>query len=343
MTVTIPVCRGFTHPFLFLVRNTLRTPSNHTVARPTLTTSPCLPPTLARQQRNLSLFRALRQKTTKPIATKSSKPNATSTKLKPLANAISQPNQPPLGFAHRLAAKSSPTTLYESSSQRLFAASSYTAGAFCFGCALVNSWFNVYNLPEGVSPFVPVGFGIVAIAFTALGTLFALRPSLIIQSIKILPSSQTKAPQTTPGLPQVMLELVVRRNAPFPLPFHKMRVRPDEVVLPNRMMQRQPVLTEQQKDAQRLADIKRRREEREYEMDHIMTAPFRDGGKAGSMIWTSIRRGLTGEGFMPVFVQGTQLKLDINGGYALENGQALDRIVKIEPNLDRAQLSSKGF
>ncbi|KAI0166651.1 hypothetical protein GGR57DRAFT_33057 [Xylariaceae sp. FL1272] len=342
MTVPMPVCRGFTHPFLSLVRNTLRTSSSLNIARPAITTSSCLPSTLARQQRNLSMFRALRQKTTKPIAPKPSNPKSTKATLKPLANAISQPSQPALGFAHRLAAKSSPTTLYESSSQRLFAASSYTAGAFCFGCALVNSWFNVYNLPAGVSPYVPVGFGIVAIAFTALGTLFALRPSLIIQSIKVLPSTQTKTPSTTRALPQVMLEIVVRRNAPFPLPFHKMRVRPDEVVLPNRMMQRQPVLTEQQRDAQRLADIKRRREEREYEMDHIMTAPFRDGGKAGSMIWASIRRGLTGEGFMPVFVQGTQLKLDVNGGYALENGQALDRIVKIEPNLDRAQLSSKG-
>ncbi|KAJ2974594.1 hypothetical protein NUW58_g8612 [Xylaria curta] len=106
------------------------------------------------------------------------------------------------------------------------------------------------------------------------------------------------------------------------------------------MQHRPVVLSQEAMVAKRLEDAKRRKEEREYELDHLMTAPFRDAGRALGLLG-KLRRGLTGEGFAPVFIKGVQYKLDIEGGYALENGQVLDRLVKIQPDPSLARLQSE--
>ncbi|KAJ8122649.1 hypothetical protein ONZ43_g1207 [Nemania bipapillata] len=243
-------------------------------------------------------------------------------------------------YAQRLAMKSQPTTLYEAASQTGFLISSYGAAFFCLGSAGINSWFNVYNLPPGISSWVPVGFGVVSFVFAALGTVFALRPSSIIRSVKVLPNP---ALQKAPGSPKeaVTLEITARRIAPIPLPLKRLKVAPDHVVMVNRMNHRPVVLSREQLAAKRIEDEKRRKERRQYELDHIMTAPFRDARRASSTLFDSIRRSLTGEGFAPIFINGVKYKLDIEGGYALENGQILDRIVKIQPDPRLARMQSE--
>lgn len=47
-------------------------------------------------------------------------------------------------------------------------------------------------------------------------------------------------------------------------------------------------------------------------------------------ILSNFRRGVTGEGFAPIEVDGLKFKLDITDAYVLEEGRALDRLVKIE-------------
>ncbi|RYC58354.1 hypothetical protein CHU98_g7850 [Xylaria longipes] len=331
MTSPMPQCRGFTHPFVLLVRSTLRSRSSlesytrSTISLSRLTTHP------SRQRRSLSTCRTLYdKKKTLPPTTSKPTPSSLADKLKTLD----------VSYAQRLAMKSKPTMLYEAAPQTGFLISSYTAGFFCFGSAAINSWFNVFNLPPGISQWVPVGFGVISFMFAALGTVFTLRPTSIIRSIQLLPNT---ASQQAPGSPRqrVLLEVAARRIAPIPLPVKRMRVEPENIVLVNRMQHRPVVLTQEEKAAKKLEDAKRRKAEREYELDHLMTAPFRDAGRASSTILGNIRRGLTGEGFAPVFINGVRYKLDIEGGYALENGQVLDRLVKIQPDPALAVVQSK--
>lgn len=236
--------------------------------------------------------------------------------------------------------KSQPTTLYEAAPQTGFLLSSYTAACFCFTSAGINSWFNVFNLPPGISPWVSVGFGVVSFLFAVIGTVFSLRPSSIIRSIKILPSA---ALQKAPGSPNelVRLEVVARRTSPIPLPLKRMQVAPEQVVMMNRIQHLPVALSREQLAAKQLEDARRRKEERQYELDHLMTSPFRDAGRASSTIMSNIRRGLTGEGFAPIYVNGRMYKLDVEGGYALENGQVLDRIVRIQPDRKLAMAQSE--
>jgi hypothetical protein len=191
-------------------------------------------------------------------------------------------------------------------------------------------------LPEGVSQWVGVGFGVISIIFSVLGTTFALRPASIIRAIKVLPSAAVKG-----GTPQrVMLEVTARRKAIIPLPPKRIQVTPEEIVMANRMCLRPVIPSQEELAAKKIEEAKRRQAEREYELNHLMTAPFRDARKAGFTLLENLQRGLTGEGFAPIYIKGEMYKVDVLGGYALEGGQVLDRIVRITPNPKLAAIQS---
>ncbi|KAI1192495.1 hypothetical protein F5X97DRAFT_317244 [Nemania serpens] len=322
-------CRGFTHPLVLLVRGTLR--SRYSAESSTRNTATWLAPFTnpSRHSRYFSSCRALHS-TVKTANTPLTGPKPSG---QPAASPLAEKTHPisDYGYIQRLAMKSRPTLLYEAAPQTAFLISSYTAGVFCFGSAIVNSWFNVFNLPPGISPWVAVGFSAVSFAFAILGTIFSMRPCSIIRSISLLPNV---ASQKAPGsLNQpVKLEVVARRVSPVPLPSKRIQVAPEQLVLVNRMQHLPIVLSAAQLATKQRKDAKRRKEERQYELDHLMTAPFRDAGRASTTLLDHIRRSLTNEGFAPVYINGTMYKLDIDGGYSLENGQVLDRIAKYQPD-----------
>ena len=280
-------------------------------------------------------------------------PSTTTTLTKALESA------PQIGYAQSLARRGTPTTLYEAAPQRMFLFSSYMAGLFGVLAGGVNVWFNVYSPPEGTSPWIIWSFGAVGICMAALGTRFAMMPAAVVRSITILPSSATAstsaaAAAASPAAsakaaasaaaapsPRVLLEIKARRMAPFPfLPLKRLRVEPGSVSMKARLYNpprtREP--TPAEAAARREAEAARREAERQYERDHIMTAPFRHGAWAAGTVMSGIRRGLTGEGFAPLIVDGAHYKLDITNAYVLDEGRALDRVVRIDedPALHRA-------
>ncbi|KAI8966834.1 hypothetical protein F5Y11DRAFT_5557 [Daldinia sp. FL1419] len=257
--------------------------------------------------------------------------------LKPTAPSPAKTVQPPLlSFAQKLADKSSPTTLYEAGPQKVFLFSSYTAGVFFIGAAAINIIVNVYSLPEGLHWIVSVGFGAMGLLLAAAGTRFALMPAGMIRSIKVLPARSLKAPSqaakaNASGNVPVRLEIEVRRSVPIPgLPLRRIQVDPNDVVMKAPLYNRKAPMSEYEKMLQKKQEELRRKQEREYEMNHLMTAPFRHGKQVFGQLFRSFRRGLTGEGFAPIIVNGVKYKLDITAAYVLEEGRALDRIVKIE-------------
>ncbi|CAK7237048.1 hypothetical protein SEUCBS140593_009826 [Sporothrix eucalyptigena] len=81
------------------------------------------------------------------------------------------------------------------------------------------------------------------------------------------------------------------------------------------------------------AEQKRLAENREYEMNHLMTAPFRHAGQGAQSAWSQIQRAFSREGFVSVLVNGDRQKLDVTGGWALENGRALDRLITLKSDI----------
>ncbi|KAI1807888.1 hypothetical protein F4811DRAFT_503562 [Daldinia bambusicola] len=261
------------------------------------------------------------------------KPNPT-TPIKPSPPSPSKTVQTSLlSFAQKLADKPSPTTLYEAAPHGVFLLSSYTAGFFFVGCAAINIILNVYNQPEGLHWIVSVGFGAMGVLLAAAGTRFALMPAGMIRSIKVLPAKSVKASDSAAAkanLP-VRLEIEARRSMPFPgLPLRRIQADPSDVVMKAPLYNRKAPLSEYEKVLLKKQEEARRKQEREYEMNHLMTAPFRHARQAFGLLFKNFRRGLTGEGFAPIYVNGVRYKLDITSAYVLEEGRALDRIVKIE-------------
>ncbi|KAI2630983.1 hypothetical protein GGR54DRAFT_585070 [Hypoxylon sp. NC1633] len=262
------------------------------------------------------------------------KPKAVPQPSKAVAASLAKSTHAPhLSYAQQLADKSSPTTLYEAGPNKIFLFSSYMAGVLLFTGAGVNIWLHVVNAPDDIQWFVPLGFGTCGVLMAAIGTRFALMPAGAIRSIKLLPSRSVDPAARTaqPASVPVRLEIEVRRNVPLPgLPLRRFQIDPNDVVLKVPMYHRKVVPSDYQKMLLKEQEDARRKAEREYELNHVMTSPFRHAAKAFGIMFRGIRRGLTGEGFAPVEVNGVKYKLDITSAYALEEGRALDRIVRIE-------------
>ncbi|RYP56876.1 hypothetical protein DL771_011518 [Monosporascus sp. 5C6A] len=351
MTAPILRCRGFTNPVVVLIRTSLETSIQQS--------GPASRAPLQWTRRSLTTGRSLRAKpsskakataaiTPRPAQPKPTQPSS------PGAALARNLQAPQIGYAQNLASKSTPTILYEAAPQRAFLISSYAAGLFGVTAGGINLWFNVYNVPDGTSFWVSYVFGAVGFMMAALGTRFAMMPASIVRSITLLPAAAAAttaqsakagagaAAKATSAARPVLLEVKARRTSPFPfVPLKRMRVEPQQVVMKTRLFTPKTEHSPYEKMAMKREEERRRKEAQQYERDHLMTAPFRHGAWAAGTIFAGIRQGLTGEGFVPIEVNGAKYKLDVTGAYALEDGRALDRIVKIEEDPGVVGLTSQ--
>ncbi|KAM7223743.1 hypothetical protein V8F06_000759 [Rhypophila decipiens] len=278
------------------------------------------------------------------------KPSAPITPTKPPAGSRLTAANALKSYVERLATKGSRTLLYEAPSHFWYRVSSFAAGAFCITYTVVQYW-EVYLHPrEGLATWVPHAFGLICIFMTAMGGYFVLGTQHIIRHIeavpthmlvkRLSPAAQAKSP--------IYIEVAMQRPFPF-LPMKKRLYAPEEIQLPFRMfgvLGNLSVLGKQAppspKNNTMVEVVRAEREAREarareiqYRRDHIMTAPFRDGAKVGKQVaggvWASVKRPFFREGFAKILLGKTEYKIDVSGGWALEDGKALDRLFTIRP------------
>ncbi|KAI5928581.1 hypothetical protein F4810DRAFT_11068 [Camillea tinctor] len=329
MTTAVSKYRGFTHPIVFLVRSTLKTScqlSDHAV----LNRQQWFQLAPSRLDRRLFTTAAVLYKQPSISTPAKGKPPQSSL---PAAASAQKLRPGSVDFLGKLAQKSSPTILYEAAPQRGLVFSSYTAALFCMGVGGINYWVNVIHVPEGLPWFVPFGFAVVTFCMAIPATVFALRPAGAVRSIKVLPARPARgssvADKARAAAPPIQLEITARRHMPIPgLPLNRIITEPHHVVMKARMYNPRPS-EDAIKQAER-EEKERREAARRYELDHIMTAPFRHARWAFSTIFHSLRRGVTGEGFAPIWINGSRYKIPISDAYVMDNGRALDRIVRIE-------------
>ncbi|KAK8049280.1 hypothetical protein PG994_011010 [Apiospora phragmitis] len=332
MAAPTSICRGFTHPVLLLMRSSLKQPMRQPFFIASTTPfTPAVRSPLSR--RFLSTTRQLLTQATRGNVA----PRATVTKT-PIPR--TRAANPTSSYALRLAQNKHGATLFEAAPQRIFLASSYAAGSFCIGAAVVNLYFNVYNPPPGLGDWIPYAFSAVAVMLGFLGMNFALMPAHVVRLIRVLPSAAAAAA----GKPGAGLVGGGSSSVAHKVQLEVLRivVEPNEVIMKTRLFHPNRLEpTEIEKMRMGREWEKRKKEQQQYDKDHLMTAPFRDGAWALGQILSAIRRGLTGEGFAPIEVKGGKYKLDIVKGYALEDGRALDRIVRIELDPKYAHLEAR--
>lgn len=118
----------------------------------------------------------------------------------------------------------------------------------------------------------------------------------------------------------------------FPLPFfpaRKITASPEDLTLSHRLYV--PPVNSRQSAAERLeARRKMEKEQKEERARSIWTAPFRHANKAFYDLFKAMTRAWTREGFLQLGIKGQSYKLDVSGGWALDEGRAIDRLVKLK-------------
>ncbi|KAH6850307.1 hypothetical protein B0I37DRAFT_371322 [Chaetomium sp. MPI-CAGE-AT-0009] len=249
------------------------------------------------------------------------------------------------GYAEQLALKGR-TLLYESPSHFWFRAGCFSSATFCTSYAIYQYWSVILYPPEGLMWWIPHAFGVILVFMAGMGAYFVTGAGRIVRSIEAVPASSVAAAakQLAAGSSSspLYIQVTTRRMAPF-MPPKKHLLQPEEVVLPFRMysvfggemgpgaLGQKPMTMAERVRAERAAR-EARIAERKYTMDHILTAPFRDAGKAFSGAWDGIVRSFNRGGFAKIQLGKQEYKLDVTGGWALDGGRAMDRLLPVRPN-----------
>jgi len=241
-------------------------------------------------------------------------------------------------FAASLAQKSQPTLLYQAPSHTGFTLASYGAALFFFSYAGISFYHNTLFPPPDLAAWVPVAFGGVCFMMACFGGWLILGPARLIKTIIAIPQKAAQATGANlakvAAQPELKLEVELRKMFPLPFfPARKLYVKPEEIVLPATLMPFVERLSPAQMMAMRTQEEEERKKAIEYERSHIMTAPFRHASRAFYHAFVAMRRTWSREGFLKIIINGQAYKLDLVGGWALDRGRALDRLVTIKPSL----------
>ncbi|KAK0623027.1 hypothetical protein B0T14DRAFT_515085 [Immersiella caudata] len=257
-----------------------------------------------------------------------------------------------ISYASQLALKNR-VALYEAPSHFWFRFSSVSAAAFCIMYTTYQYWAVYLHPPEDLAWWVPHAYGAILVFMSCVGIYFGMGITRIVRSIdavsvsSLLAANKGQLPKAlvrdagvgTGTTSPIYIEVETQRVIPF-LPRRKFLVWPDQVELPFRMADavaaqsagaasNAPMTLKQQVEAQR-AERDRKAEERKYNMEHLMTSPFRDAKKGFKVMWEGMARAFHREGFAKVDIGGTFYKLDVTDGWAMDQGRAMDRVLPIK-------------
>ncbi|RKF74768.1 hypothetical protein GcM1_237005 [Golovinomyces cichoracearum] len=234
-------------------------------------------------------------------------------------------------YAMTLAQKSHSTLLYTAPSSSAYFISSYVAATFCFTYGVLSYWNNYLCAPPDIAAWIPYAFTGVSLATILFGIRFLRNPVRIVQNM-------TGRPKISNDKPTLEIEIELKRMLPIPFLQPKViSVAPNEIFVPTYFVR--PLsspLSKSELRAQKIEENLRRQAELEYERSHIMSAGIRHLWRAIGMVFTSIfratQRAFTQDNFLEMRIRGKIYKLDLDGGWALDKGKAIDRLVTVEPH-----------
>ncbi|KAK4157992.1 hypothetical protein C8A00DRAFT_11176 [Chaetomidium leptoderma] len=284
-----------------------------------------------------------------PEAAPKAAPKAAPAKPSRIVGAATTQAVRPATYAEQLALKGR-TLLYESPSHFWFRAGCFSSATFCVSYTVYQYWAVILHPPEGLMWWIPHAFGAILVFMAGMGAYFVMGAGRIVSSIEAVPAAAVakhiiaKAANNQAATSPIYIEVATRRMAPF-MPAKKTILLPEEVQLPFRMynvfagtpgarleMGQKPAMGMAERVRAERAARDAKIAERKYTMDHIMTAPFRDASKAFGTAFSGIRRSFNREGFAKIQLGKQEYKLDVTGGWALDDGRAMDRLLAVRSN-----------
>ncbi|KAK1983762.1 hypothetical protein LZ30DRAFT_587706 [Colletotrichum cereale] len=279
-----------------------------------------------------------------PIPTAKSKPKPTAPgparPVSPASPAAVSSAGSAYALTAQLAQRSQPTVLYEAGSHFWMKLSAWAAMLMFYSYAGINYYTMLLHPPEDIAAWVPHAFAVICLAMAGFGSYFFYNTRNIVRLVRAVPTAllapnarglvpgAAPNPKTTP----IHLEITCKRMLPGRA--RVLVVPPQQVSMPGRIVARTASSSSShaspaQERAAARREQARARAEWEYDRDHLMTVPFRHAGKGFRAAWYGVRRAVTKEGFLQMEAGGQKLKLDVASGWALDDGRAIDRLVKI--------------
>ena len=246
-------------------------------------------------------------------------------------------------YAQALAQKPHPTLLYQAPSHTIYILASYSGAFFCFSYAAWNLNTTYFHPPEGLAPWVSNSFGGICFLMAAFGGYLLLSPARVINTIKAVPmrgganvkakdlavksltNTASKEITSARSTPELQIEIELRKMFPVPFfPARKILARPEQVSLPTKLY---TIAAEGRENV----TTRLSKKDKERWENNIMTRPFQLIGRGFVSTFNAMARAWTREGFLKMEVKEAFYKLDVTGGWLLDKGKAIDRLVHTKP------------
>ncbi|KGQ12545.1 hypothetical protein BBAD15_g1708 [Beauveria bassiana D1-5] len=299
------------------------------VLRRQLLTAPCRTATSSRlfdtTRSRLISSTAFRLNAAAKSAPKTIKPSA------PTPRAKTQPSPPRSGpaptryaFIKSLGSKTTPTILYESPSHFWFYFGCWSSGISILAWTVLTGP-TVVQQPQGIPSWVGYVFGA---AYVLLGSMAFY---LISKTPNVAAAVAAAArPVTAAGAATVMPQLEVTVNRMMPILSPKIIVTNlDNVALKSRFSLPDEYVPELKRQEQERAVEEARAKQRKFDMQHLLTMPFRHISRAFSGFFRGVRAAWTDMGFATIKVGDKEFKVDVTNGFAHEGFRTLERLVPV--------------
>ncbi|PHH77067.1 hypothetical protein CDD80_971 [Ophiocordyceps camponoti-rufipedis] len=243
-----------------------------------------------------------------------------------VAQAMQSPSR--YAFLTKLAAKTTPTVLYQSPSHFWFYFTCWSTGLTLVGWSVVTAPV-VLDQPEGVPKWTKQVYIVAYMLLCGIGFWLMAKTHNVVSSIRLLPSTAVSTSGATPmakAAAKLQLEVTVKRMLPL-FPHRVIKTGIDKVSLRTRPSRSLEELSEPRRLEREGLEKKRRDELRKFDMDHLMTMPFRRIGRGFVSMFNGVKSAWTGWGFGTITVDGRKHQLDVLGGFSHDNFRTLERIV----------------
>jgi hypothetical protein len=304
-------------------------------------------PTAPRSFSSSQFLHAVKKKTKIPPPPKIQPPKATQQKPK-LSEAI-KPTEPanndyiPHAYAKKLSELPEPTLLYEAPSHTTLRTVSYISTAFFISYGAYCGFTYLEPHPEAPK-WVALTFGTGAFILFAMGGWLSTCPAGIIKTLKVIPKrivleKRLVGPQMAQRLPDLVLEAEIRKTLPLPfLPNRKFYLDPHDMQVPAALC---PTLTPSQAAELKAFEQQMKataQKQAEYNAKNKLASLGNRFSRWNYNVFQAVKRAWTREGFMVIRFVGLKggrevssaFKLDvIGGGYALDQGRAIDRLADV--------------
>ena len=251
---------------------------------------------------------------------------------KPLPRSPSTPTSIPrtrYGSIKTLGSKTTPTVLYEGPSHFGYYTGCWTTGLFLMGWIALTAPSVIYQ-PEGVAQWIGGVYSVVYGLLGAMSFYTLAKTANIVRSIRVLPSQMASKPGAIPSSsPEPQLEVTVKRMLPMLKPKVVMADL-SNVSLKSRFALPSQYVPQLRRVGMEQAEKARKEALRKFDMEHLLTMPFRRIARVFISIFRGTKAAWTDSGFGTIRVNGKSYKVDVTQGYAHDGFKTLERLVPVD-------------